>query len=169
VVNRHLEVFCSRLHQIAWNLDWPAGVVLFLSAINRYSAAGHAGAIVVVLPEAPFFYVFAPVRCACFIIRTLFFHHDTMTSFPTGYSGLGVDFRAPEHELRKHCPGCDGLIHVLCGRTLIEDGGRFKVDAVVCPKCDPQQKRVQPSVGLKSPRWALQPQAVEAFVSGRPF
>jgi len=138
--------------------------------MNRYSAAaGHAGAVDVVLPEAPFFYVFAPVRCACFLTRTLFFHHDTMTSFLTGCCCLGVDCRAPEHELRKHCPGCDGLIHVLCGYTLIEGEGRFKEDAVVCPRCDPQQKRVHPSVALKSPRRALQPQAVEAFVSSRPF
>ncbi len=73
--------------------------------------------------------------------------HDIMTSFPSGRCCLGVDCRAPEHQLRKHCPGCDGWIHMLCGRCLIEDEGEFKEDSVVCPKCDPKQR----SSGLQNP------------------
>jgi len=36
----------------------------------------------------------------------------------------------------KHCPGCSGWIHVVCGRVLEEDEGPFEADLVMCPGCD---------------------------------
>jgi hypothetical protein len=66
-----------------------------------------------------------------------------MTSFPSGPCCLDKSCLAPQHQLRKHCPGCDGWIHMVCGRVLICDEGDFKEDSVVCPRCDPklQEKR----------------------------
>jgi hypothetical protein len=32
-------------------------------------------------------------------------------------------------------------IHVVCGRVLEEDEGRFKADSVVCPWCNPQKQQ----------------------------
>jgi len=84
-----------------------------------------------------------------------FCHHKTMTSFPCGPCCIGVDCRTPEHQLRKHCPGCNGLIHMLCSRYLLSDEGDFKEDSVLCPRCDPKKHQPQPSVGLKSPRQAF--------------
>ena len=79
-----------------------------------------------------------------------------MTSFPTGRCSLGDACFVPHHELRKRCPGCDGLIHLLCGRCLWEDEGEYKENSVLCPWCDPKRKNSQaplrPGVGLKSPR-----------------
>ena len=79
-----------------------------------------------------------------------------MTSFPTGRCSLGDACFVPHHELRKRCPGCDGLIHLLCGRCLWEDEGGYKENSVLCPWCDPKRKNSQaplrPGVGLKSPR-----------------
>jgi hypothetical protein len=60
-----------------------------------------------------------------------------MTSFPSGpwcLDGAGV---APQHQLRKHCPGCKCWIHAVCGHVLICDEGDFKEDDVICPQCDP--------------------------------
>ncbi|MFO0446083.1 MAG: hypothetical protein ACK51L_00290 [bacterium] len=58
------------------------------------------------------------------------------TSFPKGPCSLGILCSAPTHELRKHCPGCSGWIHVVCGRVLEEDEGPFEADLVMCPGCD---------------------------------
>jgi hypothetical protein len=73
-----------------------------------------------------------------------------MTSFPKGRCSLGDLCNFPQHELRKHCPGCDGWIHALCGRVLEEDEAIFKADSVVCPSCDARKTRS--IVGMKSPR-----------------
>jgi hypothetical protein len=56
-----------------------------------------------------------------------------MATFSVGPCLLGNNCLAPTHELRKWCPGCYGLIHVVCVRVLEDDEGRFKVDSVVCP------------------------------------
>ncbi len=78
------------------------------------------------------------------------------TTFPTGPCCLGDSCFVPQHELRKNCPGCQGLIHLLCGRCLWEEEGEFKTDMVICPRCDPKRKGSQaplrPGQGLKSPR-----------------
>ena len=111
------------------------------------------------------FYIFALVQCAEFFFQ----YNDLMTSFPSGGCCLGVDCHAPKHQLRKHCPGCDGLIHMLCGQCLVEDEGDFKEDSVVCPRCNLKQQQSHPSVGHKSPRRALQPQSLNAFASNHPF
>jgi len=68
-----------------------------------------------------------------------------MASFSIGRCLLGNSCLAPTHELRKWCPGCNGLIHVLCGRVLEDDEGSFKADSVVCPRCDPQKQQQQGS------------------------
>ena len=62
-------------------------------------------------------------------------------SFPIGRCCLGAECKAPNHQLRKHCPGCNGLIHVMCGRVLFDDEGDFKADATVCPRCDPRSEQ----------------------------
>jgi hypothetical protein len=82
-----------------------------------------------------------------------------MTSFSTGRCSLGDACFVPQHELRKRFPGCDGLIRLLCGHCLWEDGGEYKENSVLCPQCDPKRKNSQaplrPGVGLKSPRRML--------------
>jgi hypothetical protein len=66
-----------------------------------------------------------------------------LASFLIGRCSLGNSCLAPTHELRKWCPGCNGLIHVLCGWVLEDDEGSFKADSVVCPRCDPQKQQQQ--------------------------
>jgi hypothetical protein len=46
---------------------------------------------------------------------------------------------SPVHELQKHCPGYNGLVHVVCRRVLEKDEDSFEADSVVCPWCDPQK------------------------------
>jgi hypothetical protein len=68
------------------------------------------------------------------------------TEFPVGPCMLGNHCFAPTHELRKRCPGCNNLIHVLCGRVLEQMEGSkvygkwcwFPADSVVCLACDPK-------------------------------
>jgi len=78
-----------------------------------------------------------------------------MNSFATGPCCLAQDCCVPGHEHRKHCPGCNGWIHMLCGQCLIEDEGEYKEDLVICPRCDPKLKGSEalprPTAGLKSP------------------
>ncbi len=50
---------------------------------------------------------------------------------------MGIKCSIPTHQLRKNCPGCNGLIHVICGRVLHEDEGPFKADETMCPNFDP--------------------------------
>ncbi len=69
----------------------------------------------------------------------------TMASFLIGWCSLGNSCLALTYELWKSCPGCNGLIHVLCGRVLEDDEGSFKADSVVCPRCVPQKQQQQGS------------------------
>jgi len=69
-----------------------------------------------------------------------------MVFFPIGPCCLGQLCQAPTHQLRKHCPGCQGLIHVVCGRVLFDDEGEYKADATICPQCDPTKRSTSSSM-----------------------
>jgi hypothetical protein len=68
------------------------------------------------------------------------------TGFLVGPCMLGNHCFASTHELRKRCPGCNYLIHVLCGHVLKQMEGskvngkwiRYQADSVVCLACDPK-------------------------------
>jgi hypothetical protein len=94
--------------------------------------AGLLAVVPAVLPEPHF---------CCFFCAGA--HDGMIPSFPIGPCLLANSCLAPTHELRKFCPGCNGLIHVLCGRVLEEDEGNFKADSVICPLCDPQKQQQQ--------------------------
>jgi hypothetical protein len=84
-----------------------------------------------------------------------------MTSFPMGRCCRGDSCIVPQHELRKHCPGCNGLIHALCGHVLVEDEGGFTADSVVCLPCDQKsQPKSNLSLGMQS--WKQNPECISA-------
>jgi len=60
-----------------------------------------------------------------------------MTSFPSRPCCLDEACFAPQHQLRKQCPGCKCWIHAVCDCVLICDEGDFKEEDVICPQCDP--------------------------------
>ena len=86
-------------------------------------------------------------RCYRNLIFVVFFcagaHDGMIPSFPIGPCLFANSCLAPTHELQKFCPGCNGLIHVLCSRVLEEDEGHFKADSVICPLCNPQKQQQQ--------------------------
>ena len=76
------------------------------------------------------------------------------TSFPMGQCCHGDSCIVLQHELWKHCLGCNGLIHALCGRVLAEDEGGFDADSVVYHPCDQKsQPKSNISLGLQSWKW----------------
>jgi hypothetical protein len=56
-----------------------------------------------------------------------------MATFPVGQCSLGNNCLAPTHELRKWCPGCNGLIHVICSQVLEDDEGFLKLIPLSAP------------------------------------
>jgi hypothetical protein len=128
-----------------------------LSAILRYNTGKHSVVVPLGLAwNAIFSYFFRLSACRHDSSSHDIFIFPMTTTFPTGPCCLGDSCFVPQHELRKNCPGCQGLIHLLCGRCLWEDEGEFKADMVICPRCDPKRKGSQaplrPGQGLKSPR-----------------
>jgi hypothetical protein len=64
-----------------------------------------------------------------------------MTSFSKCQCTLIDCCLAQMHEIQKHFPGSNGLIHIVCGQALEQDEASFEVDSVVCSQCDPQKQQ----------------------------
>jgi hypothetical protein len=91
------------------------------------------------LSDTPFFAVFLHGAHARYLPRI---NDTSMTSFPKGPCSLGDSCDILQYELQNNCPGCKGLIHVICRRVLEVDEGTFLADLVICPKCDPRLQMV---------------------------
>ena len=57
------------------------------------------------------------------------------TKFPVGKCCAGDRCTQPKHELRHHCPVCNGYIHILCG-IYVNDGN----DSYYCNACYEKKK-----------------------------